>query len=314
MTVMAIDTGGTRIKIGLVHEGRVMAETIIPAESDKGLAPALPRIEAALRQLCHSRAIVPGDCTGVAMGFPALVDFTRGRVLNHYGKFADAIHIDLEGWCRTAFGIPFALENDARLAMIGEWQNGAGKGCNNFAIITLGTGIGTAVLSEGRPLRGPHFLAGNLGGHLIVQLDGVPCTCGVNGCVEAETGSAYLPERARRHPGFGDSVLKETPIIDYKNVFEAAAAGDAVAAALRDRSLSLWGALCVNLARSFDLEVILLGGGIMGSADIILPALQAYCDRHARMLWGSITIKPTEYPDHMALLGAEWLINEKRNS
>lgn len=52
----------------------------------------------------------------------------------------------------------------------------------------------------------------------------------------------------------------------------------------------------------------------MGSADIILPALQAYCDRHARMLWGSITIKPTEYPDHMALLGAEWLINEKRNS
>ncbi len=313
MTVMAVDTGGTRIKIGLVDGGQVLAETIIPAEASKGLAPALSRIEAVLRQLCLSRGIDPADCTGVAMGFPAIVDSTHGRVLNSYGKFVDAPRIDLDGWCRTTFGLPFALENDARLAMIGEWQNGAGKGCNNFAIITLGTGIGTAVLSEGRPLRGPHFLAGNLGGHMIVQSDGVLCSCGVKGCVEAETGSPYLPDRARRHPGFSSSVLKDAPIIDYKCVFEAAVSGDAVAISLRDRSLSLWGALCVNLARSFDLEAILVGGGIMGSGSTILPALQAFCDHHAHMPWGAITIKSTRFPDHMALLGAEWLINEKRN-
>ncbi len=314
MTVMAIDVGGTRIKTGLVTGGSLLAESKLPAEAAKGLAAALPRIESELRKLCEREGIDPADCHGVAMGFPALVDFKRGRVFNHYGKFVDASNVDLNAWCEDAFGVPFALENDARLAMVGEWQNGAGRGFDSLAIVTLGTGVGTAVLCEGQPLRGPHFLAGNLGGHMIIQPGGVPCACGVRGCVEAETGSARLPERARRHPGFADSVLKDAEAIDYKAVFSAAAAGDRVAVELRDRALELWGALCVNLARSFDLEAILIGGGIMGSADVIIPSLQHFCDEHADMPWGRITIKPTEHPDHMALLGAEWLINEKRNA
>ena len=119
-----------------------------------------------------------------------------------------------------------ALENDARLGLLGEWNYGAAHGSNDVAIVTLGTGIGSGVMSQGKLLRGPHFQAGNLCGHTIIRVGGYRCVCGANGCVEAETGSMGLAMRARESPEFATSALADEPDVNYAAVFQCAAAGD----------------------------------------------------------------------------------------
>src|SRR5207247_4367241 len=96
------------------------------------------------------------SCGGIAVSFPSLIDVHTGRILAEYGKYADGPQVDLRAWAREALGLPLAIENDARMALIGEWRHGAGRGSDNLVMITLGTGLGTSAVIEGRVLRGKH--------------------------------------------------------------------------------------------------------------------------------------------------------------
>jgi glucokinase len=313
MTVLACDVGGTRIKLGIVESGRILASEIIAAESGRGLAQALPRMTETLRALCSRIGIRPAQCRGVGIGFPALVNCDEGRVLNEYGKYCDAPDQDLGAWARESFDLPLAVDNDARVALLGEWRFGAGMGTRNIAIATFGTGIGTAVAVDGKVLRGPHFQAGVLCGHLIVNAGGRACACGARGCVEAETGSAQLPERARASHGYAECLLAGQERIDYEVVCRGAAKGDAVCLALFHRATTLWGAMCTNMIHAFDLERIVLGGGIMESGGVILPAIREFVEKHANTPWGQVDIVAARQPNTMALAGCEVLVDELIN-
>lgn len=192
MTVLACDLGGTRLKIGVVREGRVLAQTVEPAHSHLGLAPRLPVLKDVWLRLLDGIGLKLADCAGVSVAFPSLIDRSTGRILAVYGKYHDSLDIDLRAWARSELGLPLAIENDARMALIGEWQAGAGQGCDNLVMITLGTGLGVCAIIEGRILRGRHGQAGVLGGHLTVRYGGRLCTCGNLGCAEAEASTAFL--------------------------------------------------------------------------------------------------------------------------
>lgn len=310
MSVLACDVGGTRIKLGIVDHGQLLASRIVPAESDRGLAQALTLIEGVLKKLCREAGISISGCRGIGMGFPALVNRREGRILNKYGRYLDAPQLDLNAWASERFGLPLAIDNDARLALLGESTCGAGRGSDNLAIVTLGTGIGTAVISGGRLLRGPHFRAGNLCGHLIVNPNGRLCHCGARGCIEVETGSLYLDEHLRRMPGFDKSAISQHSKIDYAVVCQCTAEGDEFATAVLQRATTLWGVLCVNMIHSFDLDRIVIGGGLMASADAILPLICEFVSNSVNCPWGQPQIVAAEHPDHMALLGSESLLHE----
>jgi len=310
MTALACDIGGTNIKLGLVAQGRVLQSTSLPSGSDRPLRERLTPLAEACEALCRQAHTTPSACAGIAVGFPALVDRQRGRILTEHGKYCDGPAVDLPAWARQRWNIPLALENDASLALIGEWRNGAGRGCDNLVMITLGTGIGTAVILEGRVLRGRHGQAGNLGGHLVVNFDGRAGPGTVAGSVESESSSLALPEIARSLPGFPDSRLTQIPRLDYEAVFRLAAENDAGAVALRQRTLAVWSALVISLIHAFDPERILVGGGIMRSADVIVPVL-AQAARSAYTPWGQVTVAAGELGDNAALLGAEWLLQER---
>lgn len=311
MTILACDLGGTRLKIGVVRAGRVWAEVATPAHSQQGLAPQLPALKAAWRRLLDELNLTVGDCAGISVAFPSLVDVASGRVLAEYGKFADAPGLDLRAWARDEIGLPLAIENDARLAMIGEWQAGAGRGCGDLVMMTLGTGLGVGVLMDGRVVRGRHGQAGVLGGHTTVRYDGRPCHCGNVGCAEAEASTAFLDEVAAARPEWGTSSLRQAGVLNYALVFAHAAAGDRCALRLRDHSLRVWSTLAVNLIHTFDPELLILGGGIMASADVILPAIQEYVLRHAHTPWGRVRIVASALGDQAALVAGEWLLREQ---
>jgi len=313
MSTLACDVGGTTIKLGFVQDGELVATRSIPAHSQGPLADALPRIREALGELCDEAGVEFAGCRGIGMGFPALVNHDAGRVIDHYGKFTDAPDVDLNGWARDVLGLPLAAENDARLALIGEWRHGAGQSCDNLAIVTLGTGIGTAVITEGHVLRGPNYQAGNLCSHLTINPNGRRCSCGNIGCVEAESGSQYLGAIAGETPGFSESTLAGVSRLDYQQIFEHAKVGDRVAQRMRDHAVGCWAVLCVNLIHAFDVQRIILGGGIMASAEDILPAVRRHVEQHAHTPHHEVDIAEADRPEHMALLGCEWLVQEKLN-
>ncbi len=311
MTALACDLGGTRIKIGVVRAGCVLAQRVIPVDSKQGLAPQLPAIKAAWLEMLDEFGLGLADCAGVGVSFPSLIDYSSGRILDAYGKYPDAMDLDLRVWSRAELGLPLAIENDARMACIGEWRYGAGRGSDNLVMIMLGTGLGTAAVMAGQVVRGVHGQAGVLGGHLTVRYGGRPCVCGNVGCAEAEASTLFLAELAAADPTFPTSALAGEPVLDFAAVFRQAAAGDACAVALRDHSLRVWSSLAVNLIHCYDPELVVFGGGIMASAAEILPAVREYVGRHAHTPWGQVRIAATTLGDQAALVAAEWLLEDQ---
>ncbi len=311
MTVLACDLGGRRMKLGLVRDGAVLATQVMPAEAEQPLLDRLGAVAAAFVRLCQANHIALSDCSGIGVSYPSIIDTAKAGILDHFGKFGDASAVDLRAWAREALGMPLAIDNDARMALIGEWGYGAGRGCNNLVMMTLGTGIGTAAIMEGCVLRGAHGQAGILGGHLTVRHGGRPCVCGNVGCAEAEASTWALESLAREHPGFRTSALAREAALDYAAIFQLADSGDSCALALKDHSLRVWSAAAVNLIHAYDPELLILGGGIMASRDVILPAIRDHVTRHAHTPWGKVRVTASELGDQAALVACERLVQDQ---
>lgn len=200
MYTLAIDLGGTIIKAGLLNGKQLIASCTEQATSKNGLKNNLPVIDSMIFGLLKENNLSVAEVLGIVFSFPGLVDSLRNRVISTNKKYDDAPVIDLPRWAKETWNLPFYLENDARMALLGEWKYGAGKGFDNIVMVTLGTGIGSAVLIEGKLLKGKHFQAGNLGGHFTVNFNGIICTCGNRGCMEAEASTWRLPELIKSNP------------------------------------------------------------------------------------------------------------------
>jgi glucokinase len=269
-----------------------------------------PKLEAASTEVLRKSGLSAGDCAGVAVSFPGIVDPFSARIFSTpKGKYDDSASVDLRQWSRESLGLPLRIENDARMALLGERFCGSLEGCDDAVMLTLGTGVGGAVLAGGRLLRGKHFQAG-LGGHVPVLFDGRACICGSRGCVEAEASTWALPEICRSLPGFAESALASAPVLDFAALFHWSRAGDAAAMAARDRCLTVWAAGAVGLIHSFDPDALVVGGAVMKSADQILPFLEEYVHTHAWTPWGKVRICQAELGPDAGLLGAIPLLEE----
>lgn len=270
MSLIAIDLGGTRIKIGLVEEGNIIVDAIIEAAAHKALPGHLPLIKEQILSLLKEANV--SDVTKIAVAFPGLVDTVQNKVISTSGKYEDAPSLNISEWAQHELGMTLKLENDARAACLGEWKWGAGKGSSDMVMFTLGTGVGSSVIMDEKIVRGKHFGAGVLGGHFIIDWtkDAPRCTCGSFGCVESIASTWRVEEVATKHPLFSESTLAQAAKIDYETVFNLAAKGDALAVELKETCLQAWSAGLINLIHAYDPEVIVIGGGIMNSKDIIL--------------------------------------------
>lgn len=309
MITLVGDIGGTRIKLGVVRDHEVMASSVIEARSQQGLSAQLPRIAERWRQMCEELGIALTDCQALGMAFPSLVDGTR--VLAAYGKYDDAPKLDLAQWARQEFGLPLVLDNDARLALLGEWRVGAGRGSEDLALLMLGTGLGTAAVIQGQLLRGKHAQAGVLGGHTTVRAGGRACTCGNHGCAESEASAGVLTQLARSRPDFNASPLTRLPLIQYEDIFRLAAEGDPCASALRAHSLQIWSATLVNLIHAYDPERLIVGGGIMAGHAHFFSDLEQLVRANAHTPWGQVQIVAAQLGDRAALHGLSVLALEK---
>ena len=295
-----IDLGGTRVKIGLVEDGMVVAKKVIPARPAGGLAAGLQGVGDEIDAMLQT---MDGRLAGVGLAFPGLVNPVRKKILSTNKAYADALSFDLEGWAMQRWGVPFFIDNDARMATVGEWKFGAGKDTDNLVVMTIGTGIGTSAIIEGRLLRGVHFQAGILGGHFSIKYDGRLCNCGNIGCVEAYGSTWSLDAMVKESSGYDVSLLSKTPSIDMAAVFDAAGKGDALAIHIRQVCLDSWSAGIINLIHAYDPEVVVLGGGVMNRPEEVLPYVTEKVLPHVWCPWGEVQIRPTQLLSDAGILG-----------
>ena len=161
MKTLAIDMGGTRVKMGLMMGERAMRRDIFPA------APGSMRDT--LREIAGRARQMPLDgVQGVGLAFPGIVNSRENRIVVSNGKYPDAPDIDFDGWARESFRLPIRVVNDARAALMGEIACGVGRKYRSAVMLIVGTGVGTAAYCDGRVLHGVHGTLGNLGGHIAV--------------------------------------------------------------------------------------------------------------------------------------------------
>jgi glucokinase len=306
MTVLVFDVGGTRLKAGLARPDGISSLTTV--RTDVASADALLAQMAAVgRQLLQGKRprAVGVSVKGIVDSGGSLVDVNAPLDRLRGARLAERLADELDA--------PVRIDNDARMYALGELRHGAGRGAENLVGVTLGTGIGVGVAIDGRLLSGKRGVLGILAGHITVDADGPPCTCGSVGCLEAFIGSQGLVTdaraRARSHP--------ESPLasesLDPEAIFAAAAGGDGPAVATVERFTHLLACGVVSLIHVYDPDVVVIGGGISASASQFLDKVQRFADEHA---WtqprGRVQIAASTLGDTAALLGAAELANEAK--
>jgi glucokinase len=310
MKAISLDLGGSHVTLAIVEDETILMSQEISVDAGAELRPLLPHFKTIVYDMLAKLKIPVEDCIGVAMGCAAMVDRTTGHVLSTNGKFEDSPGIDLPAWSHEDFGLPFVLDNDARTALLGEWYAGAAKGADDVVMITLGTGIGGAAMAGGKVYRTKQVQGGCLGGHIPALFTGRKCTCGGFGCMEAEASGWALPLIAREWPGFVQSRLAALDRINFRALFELAREGDPVAIGVRDRCLHVWAVGTVGLIHAYGPELVVFGGGVMRSGDIILPYIRDYASKYSWTPSGPVRILPAALGNHAGLLGAIPLLTD----
>jgi glucokinase len=315
--VLALDLGATRIRAAVVGiDGRIMARS--DGRTPAGEGPATV-IEACL---AHLRAVrdeilragshrIPA-VTGIGLCAPGPLDPATGFLVEPPNFGPGFVNVPFAGPIGAALGLPAVLERDTHVAALGELAFGAARGTRNFLYLTVSTGMGGAIVIDGRIYGGPDGVAGELG-HQVVDLDGPLCGCGGRGHLEAVCSGTGLARRGTEAAQSGASPVLAALLVarggqglDGRDVAEAAAAGDPGARAIVDRAIDAFAAASTSLVDVFNPELIVVGGSMaMGMGDELLgPARAAVATRSFRIPRARVRIVPAALGDDVGLLGA----------
>lgn len=304
MTTLGIDIGGTRIKAGRVDpSGRIEASRGVSTPTNlSDLRDALLSLVSDLNGGSPPSAvgfgckgIINSDTTRVE-SLPGTVSFLEGHLLR------DLIAPALPE------GTPVFADNDARAAMAGELAWGAARGYTSALMLTLGTGVGGAVVVGGKLLRGAWGAAGHLG-HVTVDPDGSPCICGSHGCIETVFSARAIEAEAFAAAHRGCDTVLTTELgrgtLTCEAVFRAAREGDEIANRIVARATKALGAAIAGLFHAFDPEVMIIGGQIAEAGESLVEALRKETAwRTRRLLRRAIPIVPAQLGDSAGIVGA----------
>jgi glucokinase len=303
---LGVDIGGTRLKAGLVSGQGQVGEVLTCATPE-----ALEPMRFALRQLVRD-ALGGHEVTGVGFGCKGIVDPRTTRVdrLPGIWQYLEGTRLrDLLDEIIPA-GTPVAADNDAKAALAGEVAFGAAKGKRNVMLLTLGTGIGGAILCDGHLLRGASGVAGHLG-HVTVDPDGPPCICGSHGCLEAVFSARAIEAEAwsATHQGavspLTEEIRRDPAGLSCRAVFEHAARGDEIAGWIVKRRLRALGAAVAGLMHAVDPEVVILTGQIAEAGDALFAPLRRDVWKRTRgLIRRKVPIVPGGVADTSGVTGA----------
>ncbi|MBS1583870.1 MAG: ROK family protein [Bacteroidetes bacterium] len=294
--IIGIDIGGTTTKIGLVEKGRVIARSRIATTGHAGDHAFADALAAEVRGLAERHG---ATVSAAGIGAPNANQYTG--IIEMAPNLPWKHDVPLARMMATRLGVPATLGNDANAAALGEWRYGAGQGYNDLLIVTLGTGVGSGFIVNGRLVLGSHGNAGELG-HMTLVMDGRSCTCGRKGCLEAYVSIRGLRQTYAELDG-DPAVLQEEGV---RCIADAAHRGDA-AALQTFRHAVRW--LAVGLANAVAVtgpQRIVLFGGIARNGDLLMaPLREHFQEALLNIYMGRVDLTVSALPDDdAAILGA----------
>ena len=311
--VVGVDVGGQTTKIGVVDaRGEVLAQTVIRSDTFGADAAAYIKALAGAIKGVIADAGKEGQVRGVGVGAPN-GNYYTGTVAfapnlawaaNSAVPFAAMLSGELGG-------IPVSLTNDANAAAVGEMTYGAARGMKNFIMITLGTGVGSGIVIDGKVVYGHDGFAGELGHTNVVRHNGRTCGCGRTGCLEAYCSAIGVARTAREWLEMSSepSLLRDCENISSKDVYDAAKAGDAMAIRIFDYTGTLLGRAFADFIAFSAPEAIVLFGGLARSKEFLYgPMLKAMNDNVLKIWKDKVKIVFSQLKESdAAILGASAL-------
>ncbi len=305
--VLAFDVGGTRLKSGAVSRtGKLLASSIAASGGDRGPEALLAAL---VTEAVRMKRRMKGPFRAVGIGLPGAIRPDLGLVLLP-GRHRDLENFPLVPRLYRALRVPVIADNDARLALIAEWKFGLARGRTWALSITLGTGVGSGVLLDGRVLRDPHLQFGTQASHMVIQAAGGRlCLTGARGTAEMLCSATALASQVRDGLGRGIvSVLsdRDPATIDFKAVMEGVAKKDPLCL----DELRVWtqnlGWFLVSAIHAYSPEIVILSGGATHGAKHFLKPLREHVNRHL-FRWPrgeGVPIVLSKMQDHAGVLGA----------
>jgi glucokinase len=314
MVVLGIDIGGAQIKAGMVDErGAILASRTIPTPGD--LEAFVPSLRDAIRWLLEATVLPAGvgvGCKGIIDPDSTQVELLPGTL--HYlegQRLSDLVGMPVD--------VPVFADNDARVAMAGELVWGAARGHSDVLMLTLGMGVGGAVLSNGQLLRGHAGVAGHLG-HVTVEPDGAPCACGNRGCLETVFSARAIEgeEWAAVHRGCASTLtqlFREHPqLATCRTIFQAASEGDELCETIVSKAIGKLAAAIAGLLHVFDPEIVIIGGQVADAGpDLLVPLQEQVWDRSRKLLGREVPLVEQEVSDKSGIVGAAGLVMAPRD-
>lgn len=297
---IGVDVGGTNIACGIVDEEcKIIARSKVKTNAhDKNDAPpdyreVLGEIKSAIRIACEEAGIAPEAASSIGVGCPGTCNQDTGVV--EYSNNLGFLNVPMKDDLESEFGVAVYLENDANAAAFGEFVAGAAKGAKSAVVITLGTGVGSGIVIDGKIYRGANFAGGEIG-HTVIVMDGLPCTCGRRGCFEAyssATGLIHMTTQASElNPeSLMTKMIREDGRVSARTAYKAMKEGDPVGKAVTDQYIKYLSCGIANVINTFQPEILCIGGGVCNEGDTLLVPLKAAV---AEQIYSKHSAKNTE--------------------
>jgi glucokinase len=272
-------------------------------------------LHGAIRWLLEATAVPAGvgvGCKGIINPDSTLIEVLPGSLHYLEGlRLSDLVGLPVD--------VPVFADNDARVALAGEMVWGAAKGHENVIMLTLGTGIGGAVIANGHLLRGHAGVAGHLG-HLTVDPDGQLCSCGNRGCLETIFSARAIEGEAwsavhRGCPSTLTKLFREQPqLATCRTIFQAASEGDDLSRSIIAKAIHGLAAAIAGLLHVFDPEVVILGGQVVDAGtELLTPLREQVWDRSRNLIGREVPILEQEVSDRSGIVGAAGLVMAPRS-
>jgi len=310
--VTGVDLGGTNVRAAAFDpNGKLLRHAQVPIQAAQGPEAGLARIKTLIETVLGQ--IDQAELKGIGIGSTGPLDRETGRIQNPY-TLPTWEDVDIVSALSTRFSVPVALENDADTAALGEYWQGAGKGISRLLALTIGTGVGTAVILGGEVYRGWRGIHGE-GGHHVVDPSGPLCYCGARGCMEILVAGPSIARLAQEavaaasdghRPAWVPANLSD---IDARMVSQAARNGDPLASALMQSAASHIAVGLLNMITFFVPEVIVLSGSVMNDYDLFEPTIRSYLSQCSILVpSSSINIVMAELGNDAGVYGAAYAI------
>lgn len=278
---IGIDLGGTNIAAGLVNEKfEIIAKDSTPTLVGRPDAALVQDIAALAKNLCKTAGIELSDVASLGIASPGIVDDATGEIL--YANNLYLKHFPILPELRKLLDIKeLHIENDANAAAWGEAIAGAAKGSSSSVMVTLGTGVGGGIVNGGKVYKGFNSAGGELG-HMVIAVDGRPCTCGRHGCWEAYSSATGLINMTKEKLEECERTGRETVMtklvaekgkVTGRTAFDGKRLGDAAASEVVDEYIKYLASGVASMINIFQPEVLSIGGGISNEGQYLLDLL-----------------------------------------